>query len=393
MEKVLNNDIRKITKSMDMVEKWVEEHNYKGYEPFDGLSSFFKPLTFGNTFLERILQQTVRQSPFNLRPLLGIKPLDSTKGRGYMAQGYINNWKITGKEEKKDKAIECLNWLDKNKSPFYSNHSWGNHFPVSFRGGHEPSLEPIIVWTSIIGHAFLDSYESFGIKRHIDVAQSAIDFILKDLPREETKTGVCISYITSKQRSIHNSNMLGAAFLARFSKITGNKESLDLAKEAMQYSCSRQLPDGSWYYGEANHYHWIDNFHSGYNLDSLKCFMENTDENIYMDKIIKGMDFYRNNFFEENGRPKYYHNRTYPVDIQCAAQAIETLSHFADHDKRNLELGLKVAYWTIDNMQHKSGYFYYRQLPLKKIKIPMLHWGQATMYKALSLLLLKIKHK
>jgi hypothetical protein len=49
---------------------------------------------------------------------------------------------------------------------------------------------------------------------------------------------------------------------------------------------------------------------------------------------------------------------------------------------------MSVARWTIDNMQDGSGYFYYRRYPLGVIaKIPMLHWGQATMYHALSLLL------
>ncbi len=38
-------------------------------------------------------------------------------------------------------------------------------------------------------------------------------------------------------------------------------------------------------------------------------------------------------------------------------------------------------------MQDANGYFYYRRYPLITSKAPMLHWGQATMYNALSLLL------
>jgi len=49
-----------IKESIQKVEKWVEDHDYKGYEPFDGLSSFLRPLTFGNLFLERLLQQLRR---------------------------------------------------------------------------------------------------------------------------------------------------------------------------------------------------------------------------------------------------------------------------------------------------------------------------------------------
>jgi len=41
-------------------------------------------------------------------------------------------------------------------------------------------------------------------------------------------------------------------------------------------------------------------------------------------------------------------------------------------------------------MQDESGYFYYRILPWKKVRIPMMHWGQATMYEALAHLLSKM---
>jgi hypothetical protein len=47
---------------------------------------------------------------------------------------------------------------------------------------------------------------------------------------------------------------------------------------------------------------------------------------------------------------------------------------------------IRVAHWTIKNMQDKSGYFYYRKYPLITNKTPTLHWGQATMFAALSLL-------
>ena len=43
-----------------------------------------------------------------------------------------------------------------------------------------------------------------------------------------------------------------------------------------------------------------------------------------------------------------------------------------------------------DNMQDRRGHFYYRKYPMATAKTPMLHWGQATMYKALSTLLFRL---
>jgi rhamnogalacturonyl hydrolase YesR len=373
----------KLEKSIDRVEKWVEAHDYKGYEPFDGLSSFLRPLTFGNLFLDRLLLQLVRQSPVNLRPLLGVKPKESTKGRGYMAWGYLNMLQLNGKKQYAEKAVSCLEWLMENKAPGYENYSWGNHFDFAARSGRYSKFEPIIVWTSLIGQAFLDAYEILGEKKYLEVAISICEWIM-ELPREQTNSGACISYLAYMQSSIHNSNMLGAAMIARTAKFTGNDEYFKVARDAMTYSCSRQLSNGAWYYGEDAKNQWIDNFHTGYNLDSLKCYRECSKDDEFDNNLELGFNYYKKT------RPKYYHNRTYPVDSQCASQAIETLAMFTDYDESSLELALKVANWTIDNMQHKDGYFYYRQYPFIKAKTPMLHWAQATMYRGLTLLLSKL---
>lgn len=379
-----------IQNSLKQLENWVLKHGYKGYEPFDGLSSYLRPLTFRITLLEQILQQVARRSPFNLRPILGIKPKDSTKGRGYMAWGFCKLYKFTKKNVYKNRANDCFTWLIDNKAPQYKNYSWGNHFDYASRAGKIPIYEPTIVWTSLIGQAFLDGYQILGEEKYLKVAESICNWI-RELPREETDQGTCLSYVAYKKSSIHNSNMLGAAMLARTAKILGNMEYRKLAKSAIEYSCERQQPNGAWYYGEDPKYHWIDNFHTGYNLDSLKCYIENAEDNSFSDHLERGYHFFKNNFIDENGKPKYYYNNTNPIDIQCASQSIDTLVYFSDFDNSSLGLARKVAEWTIHNMQDNSGYFYFRLSPLKKVKIPMIHWGQATMFKALAHLLLMQK--
>jgi rhamnogalacturonyl hydrolase YesR len=382
MKQILEESIKKL-------EKWVEDHNYKGYEPFDGLLSYLRPLTLNNLFCERLLQQLVRQSPVNLRPLLGIRPQESTKGRGYMAWGYLTMFRQTGQRLYLDKAAACLDWLMNNKAPGHSEYSWGNHFDFSSRSGRIPKLEPIIVWTSSLGQAFLDAYEIIGDKKYLEVASSICNWIMA-LPREVTDSGACLSYVMYEQSSIHNSNLLGAAMLARTASHTGDQNLVDVAGQAVLYSCTRQRPYGSWWYGEEEKYHWIDNFHTGYNLDSLKCYLENTSDQRFAPNLKAGFEYFMDTFFEENGRPKYYHSRVFPVDIQCASQGIETLAKAAGQGAQALETAIKVALWTIDNMQDKSGHFYYRLYPWGTVKTPMLHWGQATMYKALSTLLYRI---
>lgn len=379
--------ITRIREALDKVEKWIESHEYKGYEPSDGLTSFLQPLTFNQLILERLLQQVGRQSPFNLRPFMGIKALESTKGRGYMALGYLDRYRLSGDEHYKDKAFECLEWLDRNRCKGCDGHGWGNAFPMVGRSGRIEAHQPMLVWTSIIGLAFIEAYEMFHVERHREIINSIITCILS-LPAEKTERGICLSYTTGEQSSIHNANMLGAGFLAKAARLTGSEPAKQMAKQNMEYSCSRQLSDGSWYYGEESMHHWIDNFHTGYNLDSLKRYIEATDDLEYKEQLRDGIKYFKRYFFDEDGRPRYYHNRAYPIDIQCSSQAIETLTYFSDHDDETLEMACRVATWTIQNMQHRDGHFYYRIYYMGiKSKIPMLHWGQATNYRALAYLL------
>lgn len=375
----------KVLESLRRLGEWVELHDYKGYDPGDGLNSFLRPLAFGNRLAERILLQTIWKSPVNLRPLVGVKPMDSTKARGYMASGYLTLHEVLGDSSQQAKAAECLEWLMANKSPGHIGYAWGNHFDFVTRGGCNPAGSPIIVWTSLIGQAFLEAYEQTNKARYLEVARGVCEWIL-NLSREQTATGNCLSYVPFAQSSIHNSNMLGAGMLAGTWRHTREPELREVAQSAMLYSCSRQRPDGSWWYGEPPTYHWIDNFHTGYNLDSLKRYVEATGDESFRPHLESGLRYYREVFFKTDGCPRYYHNRTHPVDIQCAAQSIETLSYFAKDDPDCLPLAQTVANWTIDHMQGADGHFYYRYYPLMTARTPYIHWGQATMFKALALL-------
>jgi len=247
---------------------------------------------------------------------------------------------------------------------------------------------PTIVWSGLIGQAFVEAFEQTGESRFLGVAESICGWILA-LPREVTSTGDCLSYTGVQQSSVHNSNLLGAGLLIRTWQHSGNEEYRIVAQRAVQYSCERQRSDGSWWYGEEAKHHWIDNFHTAYNLDSLKRYCDRSGDGSFRENLQRGYRYFKEVFFEPSGRPRYYHDRAYPIDIQCAAQAIDTFSFFADEDPDALPMAEKVAAWTIANMQDRTGYFHYRQYPALKAKTPYFHWGQATMFKALAHLLLQ----
>lgn len=375
-----------IYRSLLQLFDWLEKNDYRAYDTFDGLSSpFLRPLTFENKYLLIALQQSVRRFPLNLRPLLAIGKHHSSKGMGFLARGFLRLHQTTGDAAWSEKAKHCLQWLIEHQAPGYSGACWGNHFDYQSRSGHIPKGMPTIVWTSLIGHAFLDAYDFYKDEQYLDIAKSACTHILKDLRTLPEGDGVCINYTPGKDVWVHNSNTLGGSFLARTYSITKNPAYLDLAKRAMTYTASHQRPDGSWWYGEPSNLHWVDNFHTAYVLDCYKHYAAGSGDRSFDAVLKKGYDFWKSTFFLEDGTPRYYDKKTLPLDIQCSSQAIDTLVFFSDQDPQAIDLAHRVAQWTITNMQDRSGYFYYRRYSGGIVnKTPTLHWGQATMFCALA---------
>jgi polysaccharide biosynthesis protein VpsJ len=376
----------RIYESIGQLSRWLEENDYRGYDTFDGLNArFVRPLTFETKILRTVLLQGVRRFPLNLRPVLGVTREHSSKGMGFLARGFMRLHETTGDKAWADKAEIALQWLTEHQSPGYSGACWGNHFDYQSRSFYLPKKVPTVVWTSLIGHAFLDAYDHFQKDRYLQVAVSACEHILRDLDAFPDGEGVCITYVPGVNSQVHNANTLGASLLARAYSQTLNESYRELAQKAIQYTAQHQRSDSSWYYGEKANLHWVDNFHTAYVLDCFKHYADSTGDERFSQNMMSGYEYWKKTFFLPDGTPRYYDYKTLPLDIQCSSQAIDTLVFFHDRDPESLPLALKVAQWTITQMQDRTGYFYYRRYsPWLVNKTPTLHWGQATMMCALA---------
>jgi polysaccharide biosynthesis protein VpsJ len=372
--------------SLRRLAAWLEANGYEGYDTFDGLNArFARPLTFETKALRTLLQQGVRRFPINLRPLLGVEKCRSTKGMGFLARGFISLFRATGDVAWQVKAESMLQWLVESRSPGYSGACWGNHFDYQSRSIYVSKLTPSVVWTSLIGHAFLDAYEVLGTKSYLDIAVSSCEHIDRDLGVYQEGDTCCINYFPISTHQVHNANTLGASLLARTYFHTRNDSYRSIAEKAIRYTAKHQRANSSWYYGEEANLRWIDNFHTAYVLDCFKHYGERTGDLRFDNQMMNGYWYWKSTFFLSDGTPRYYDHKTLPLDIQCASQAIDTLVFFRDRDPESLLLAVKVAQWTIDNMQDPNGYFYYRRYSSRIVnKTPTLHWGQATMLCALA---------
>src|SRR4051794_17709230 len=133
---------------------------WAGYDPYDGLnSSLARMLPVRNKFSRTALTQLVKRSPFNLRPLLGIKKSLNPKGLALAARAIILLAERSGRafphdlleeSEPDSRALDAtadsfetdlrflINKLAALRSNGYAEYCWGYNFDWQSRAFFAP---------------------------------------------------------------------------------------------------------------------------------------------------------------------------------------------------------------------------------------------------------------
>lgn len=371
----------------DRLLDYCRQEAWQGYDPYDGLNSSIYPLMPDSKLLRIALIQLVKRSPINLRPILGIEKGENPKGLALFVRALLSAYQTTKSDKYRRDAEELLERLWSLRSPGYDDRMcWGYNFDWQSRAFFVPKATPSIVCTTFVAQAWLDHYQLFNEESSLQAARSACDFLLQDLHRSQEEDGsFCFSYTPLDKSQVHNANLLGAELLARVAKFTHEVELIEIAVKSARFTIAKQSKDGSWPYGTAENQTWIDNFHTGFNLVCLSRIIKQSGSNDWQNVLKSGLDFYLKTFFLNDGTPKYYHNKTYPIDIHSAAQAIVTFVYLKDlipDAKSRIE---QVTKWTLANMLDKEGFFYFQKDMFLTNKVSYLRWSQAWMAYALAL--------
>jgi hypothetical protein len=360
------------------VEKWA------GYDPYDGLNihpDLALPLT--SRVARTALIQLIKRSPINFRPLLGIRKEHNPKGLALAARALLllkdRGYAV---EDDLKHLIETLTML---RSPDYEEACWGYSFDWQSRAFYAPRGTPNVVCTTFAANGLLDYHEMTGSSEALDMALSSCRFLLDRLNRTESGRGFCFSYTPIDRSRVHNVNLLAAELLARIFAINGDTECRDGAECALGYSLDAQQEDGSWFYGDSGTQRWIDSFHTGFILVSLRNILRHLGTAEIGPRLELGYRFYLDHFFLADSTPKYYHDKLYPIDVHSAAQAVITFIEMAELMPDADEMAKRCVDWAIDNLQDPAGYFYFQKKRFYTIRIPYMRWAQMWMLYALSL--------
>jgi hypothetical protein len=364
---------------------YCQRNQWAGYDPYDALNSkMFNAIPFLNSRIARlVLTQGLKRSPINCRRVLLVPKTQNPKAISLFLSALLKLSRIgiSKHEDQVGMMIKRLVELRSRDVPYWC---WGYSFPWQTRTILVPAGAPNLVCTAFVANGLLDAYEVRRDSRCLNMAVSSGEFLLNELYWSSGDSVAGFAYPLSSQRhQVHNANFLAAALLARLYKHTGENRFLAPALAAARCSAAKQYPDGSWIYSEAANYEWVDNFHTGYNLCALKSISRDAGTAEFDSHLRRGFEFYRAHFFREDGAARYFHNRTYPIDIHCVAQSIITLLLLKDLDEGNVALAESVFRWAKDHMWDDKGFFYYRILRFWRVKTSYMRWSQAWMLLAL----------
>lgn len=369
---------------------FIEAEQFKGYDPYDILSS---PLPFFilGKWGQSILVQIQKRNPLNIRPILGIRKEINPKAAGLLLSAYSILARKNGDGSAKAQANRLFDWIIHDTSPGFSGPCWGYNFTWASPEKVLPRRHPSLVVTAFVMKGLLEYHRATGSAEALKTVREACRYILNDLPITETDQGICFSYTNLKRDCCYNANMLAAEVLAKTFSLTGETRLLEVARKAVAFTLAYQKEDGRWNYSvdlaSGKEREQVD-FHQGFMLESLYEYQKHSgDASAAVTRAIGiGADYYLRRQFDPSGRALWRLPKKYPTDIHHQAQGIITFSLLRELDPEFGPMARRIADWTILNMRNRRGDFQYRKNRLYRNRISYMRWGQAWMFLALALL-------
>jgi hypothetical protein len=383
----MSGGVPALAPSVDRLETYIEAERYRGYDPYDGLTSplFRAPVLRSSKLIRLAAIQAVKRSPINVRPLLGIpKQLNpvtlalALEGSAYRALAAPED-----AERHAARGRELVDELRRVQTPGWSGACWGYPFDWEARYGRLPAGTPTIVATGLVTNALFIAHRVFGLEDALELCVSAARYVLEDLPRTTEDGTFCWGYFHGDRQRVLNATMKGARLCAQLYSATGDASYLEPASQTTAYVARHQRADGSWPYAVGDARRWADNFHTAYVLDALDTYEECSGDGSFAEAMGKGWRYYRKSFFRDDRVPTYYPDPRSRSDATACGQSLLTLCRFDD-----VETATNVAMWAVETMQCADGHFAYQVRGRRVVRIPYMRWSSAYMYAGLSRVLL-----
>jgi hypothetical protein len=332
--------------------------------------------------------------PYATRRMLGIKSQQTAGAIAWLAQAYIELFRLNGAYADKQAAKAHLDVLEKLQSPGSSIPAWG--LPFDWQSlVLLPANCPLVYPTWQAAQAYLEFYQISGEDRALEVCLRACYGLTSVFNKVvDNPQHLCLSYSPHDRMEVYNINALAGGLCCKTGKAAGDGGMVRSGTRMLNWVLDGQQEDGSWTYfsnGFKGGNVWIDHFHTAMTLQGLMDGWEVCRDQQLQVAVDAGLQFYLDTMFDSQDRPKYFPTSTFPIDVMSCAEGILFLARAQNSAcirsnlrRKSADRLQKLVRWTCENLQSHDGQFYYRKYRLFRLSLWSHRWGQGAMLKALA---------
>jgi hypothetical protein len=317
----------------------------------------------------------------------------------HYAMGFGFLYEVTENSSDLEKAIHFLNELKASRCVNFKDYCWGYPFNWVWRGGVIKRDTPLITTTPYAYEAFLQVYEmkkraADSVSQELDKLRLVLESIarhalvdIKDFRTSEGSSSCSYTPFAGDGRVI-NAAAYRAFLLTSATHLFYNSDYRETAQRNLNFVLENQNADGSWYYATDGVRDFVDHFHTCFVMKALAKIHALTGNEACLETLSKGVAYYLNNLFDEDGLPKPFSKAprltVYKRELYDCAECINLCLLLRDRFPQ-LEVTLEtVVDGVLQDWIKPDGSFRSRRLHLGWDNVPMHRWGQSQMFRSLA---------
>ncbi|WP_411966272.1 antibiotic ABC transporter permease [Haloferax sp. YSMS24] len=379
---------------LDDVLEYARVRDYNGWDYGDGLSSRVLHALPDNLVVNLLVQEFIKRSPVNVRPLFRVEQRRNFKGIALFAmanrtRAQLGQW-FDGDlppEAYLEDAESLTNWLVEHQVEGFSGFGGSHRHRIQHPSGRSGPRETVPNSPNLVS-------TSFGVKallagkefdpEYPDIAKTAVDLAVDDLDYRLVGEGAVMDYYQSHPKDSYTLNAiaLGARYFVELYEEFGDAELLERTERVFDFIASTQTERGGWYYREppTSSHLSMDNHHNGFIIECFQRYEDIVGSGRYDDTLDRALDFYARELFDDDGAPNFDENNAYPRDIHATAQGILVFTYAGQYDRAE-----RILQWALANMYvPEEGRFYFRKQRFYTKRVTLMRWAQAWMAYAIA---------
>jgi uncharacterized protein YyaL (SSP411 family) len=307
----------------------------------------------------------------------------------HYAMGFAYLYEATGDKHFLEKAVHFLKVLQETRCPEFKEYCWGYPFDWVTRNGTIRANTPLITTTPYVFEAFLQVHQLQPCEEWRKVLESIVRHATTDIKDYKySETANTSSYTPYDKGGVVNASAYRSFLLTSAGKFFGREDLLQIAERNVNFVLESQNADGSWPYAKDGVRDFVDHFHTCFVMKALAKNHALTGESRVLNALQRGVDYYINNLFAEDGMPRPFSKAprltVYKCELYDCAECINLClllrTYFSQLDKvlQTVIAGIAKK-WIKPDSSFRS-----RKLIFGWDNVPMHRWAQSQMFRSLT---------